>query len=214
MTVSKNEVKPAPLRKIFNYKNSNSRLIYNSKQSFYDSIYACGCLFRKRDPNDEKEDQLLLIKYNEPAWSEQSAIRLDDLGGKVDIVDCSPLDTMAREVFEESNGLITRDKIFGADANHIRYFYNYKSKYYCAVVDVGEDFFPDTSVFGDSEIADDIKRTINWYKLKDIKHNMLCLRLAGIGKLRDYLFEERVKVNVGCSNNFSLLEVEDNREEE
>lgn len=66
-------------RKIFNLDNLNeSKTVANlsdKQQTYENSISAGGCLFYKR--NEKNEIKLLLIKYDDPAWT-----KLDDFGGR------------------------------------------------------------------------------------------------------------------------------------
>lgn len=130
------------------------------KVFFYDDqqVNACGCLFV-----NVKSKKLLLIKY-----FDQNKL-LDDLGGKVDHCDETILDTIFREVTEESNGLI--DKPLILDLMHTnKYFvcYTIQSKYYFLTVEVDDTFFPDTSLFGLREVHENINRRIEWHTISDV----------------------------------------------
>ena len=78
---------------------------------------------------------------------------------------------------EETNGLITKEMMKNFMKKNNKTYYNHSSKYYSIVVDVCDDFFADTGVFGDREITDNIARTIKWYNIKDAIPN-LCLRIS------------------------------------
>jgi len=161
-------------QKIFNYDNlSESKLVQmNDKKNMYtNTISAAGCLFYKNTKNGK---ELLLIKYADPSWP-----KLDDLGGKIDSNDKTIIDTIVREVGEESNNIISESQIRNLLLQkENKYFYNKQSKYYLILVKVDDKFFPDTSVFGDKEEHDKINRTINWYNFIDIKQK-LAYRLVG-----------------------------------
>lgn len=149
-------------RRIFNYDNLTESLIINSQnyaQSFTNSISAAGCLFYKIV---DGEVWLLLIKYINPEYP-----LLDDFGGKVDITDNSIMETIMRELSEETNGIISGDYIENL-INVSPAFYNKKSKYYMKTVCVDNSFYPDTTIFGDFEGTDRISRTIGWYKFNDV----------------------------------------------
>jgi 8-oxo-dGTP pyrophosphatase MutT (NUDIX family) len=156
-------------RKIFNYDNLSEYKIvdFGRKKDFYDnSISAGGCLFYKRNK------QLLLIKYDDPKWP-----RLDDIGGQVDLNDGSIIETIIREVIEETNGKISEITLMKLFAfNKTDTFYTKKSKYCNLLVEVDDDFFTDTSVFGQIEKCDNISRTIKWYDYDKVK-NQLSFRL-------------------------------------
>jgi hypothetical protein len=160
-------------RKIFNYDNQNkSKVVSNlkSKELYDNSISACGSLFYKIIDGDV---YLLLIKYDDPGWN-----KLDDFGGRIDVDDDSITCAITREVCEETNKQISREDMKECIQDGIlKTFYNKFSKYYFHLIEAGDDFFEDTSVFGTFEEADKIKRTIDWYKYIDVK-NDLAYRLS------------------------------------
>jgi|SRR5579862_730898 len=149
-------------------------------------VTACGSLFFKEVNSDI---YLLLIKYENPKWP-----HYDDFGGKVDEQDDNISSTIMRETSEETNGIISKDMMKNFPPTLMEYskkgnifpnrlgaissklFYTKQSKYCLQLIEVTNSFFQDTSVFGDREITDDIKRTINWYKYENVKNN-LAMRL-------------------------------------
>jgi hypothetical protein len=157
------------LRKIFNADNwQEFKVTDNMRENGYpNTISAAGCLFRKGD-------KVLLIKYLDPNWP-----KLDDFGGQIDHGDSSPLETIIRETIEESNGVITRYMMecMLSDMSNVSFYYTKASKYYGVVIEVSDDFFPDTSVFGELEETDNIYRTVAWYSLKEAEKN-LCYRVS------------------------------------
>jgi 8-oxo-dGTP pyrophosphatase MutT (NUDIX family) len=171
-----------PPRKIFNRDTINENKIVNSladiTQTYENSISACGCLFYKIVDNVV---QLLLIKYTDPNWQ-----RLDDFGGKIDLDDTSVFNAMMREVSEETNGVITGEYLTSAINGDTKTFYNRKSKYYIWLVQVDDTFFPDTSIFGNNEIYDNIERTVQWYNFNEIKDS-LAYRILHNDELIQYL---------------------------
>lgn len=157
-------------RKFFNYNNlSESQFIYtrNKSKTFKYPISAAGCIFYKTN-----NKQILLAKYDDPKWN-----RLDDLGGVVDGGDNNVFDTIIREVSEETNNVINKKMmtkfIYGGK---YKYFYNVKSKYFCIVIKVPNNFIVDTSVFGSIETHDNIRRIISWREYDKVKNN-LALRI-------------------------------------
>ena len=168
-------------RKIFNFDNlAESKLVTDladKTQIYTNSISACGCLFYKRGANSEIE--LLLIAYADPNWP-----RLDDLGGKIDLTDETVDAAIAREVSEESNRMIEVDYI--AHVHDIPTFYNHQAKYVVKCIEVNNEFFPDTDLFGTVETHDNIERTIKWYKYTEIK-TKLAYRLYYNKNLIEYL---------------------------
>lgn len=166
------------LRKVFNYNNkSESKIVEGTKLNAFDNtVSACGCLFYKL--NDEKQVELLLIKYVDGNWP-----RLDDFGGQIDVTDENIDDAIRRETYEETNELVDINNL---TTNLVQSFYNKKSKYYFKLIRVCDDMFKDTTVFGDTEHHDNIKRTINWYKYEIVKNN-LAFRLFYCDELTTYL---------------------------
>ena len=169
-------------RKIFNYDNIHESKIVqklsDTTEAYENSISACGCLFYKIVDNAV---QLLLIKYTDPNFP-----RLDDLGGKVDIEDLSVFDAMVREVREESNNVIVVDHIKMLINDITKTYYNKKSKYYMWLVQVDDTFFPDTRIFGNSELHDNIERSIQWYNFNEVK-DRLAFRLLNNQELIHYI---------------------------
>ena len=157
------------------------------------AISAGGCLFYKTGTDPRGLVQLLLIRYTNPDYPS-----LDDLGGKTDLEDRSILETIYREVEEETNNLITRERIFNAllpkassvdgtiAPSSVSSFYNERSKYYLLLIRVDEDFFPDTTVFGVREHSDDIGRTIDWWPFDEAR-DRLSHRLANNDDLMRHL---------------------------
>lgn len=156
------------MRRVFNYDNTKEAALISQRDPtpYARSVTAAGCVFRKGT-------RLLLIRYASSAWP-----LLDDLGGKADVRDTCIEDTIAREVREETNGVITEDLVRAAISQcAAATFYNARAKYYGLVVDVDNDFFPDSSVFGTHENTDKIERTVSWYEYAAVR-DKLCVRLA------------------------------------
>ena len=152
-------------RKIFNYDNIDESKIVSmlSKNELFDkSISATGILFYKIVKNNVK---LMLIKYADKNWP-----KLDDFGGRIDNTDDTVFDAAIRETEEETNKIITKDLILKISSDdNIKCFYNKTSKYFLHLIRVDEDFFSDTSIFGDFEEHDKIYRKVEWYDFKDCK---------------------------------------------
>ena len=106
----------------------------------------------------------------------------EDIGGKCDSTDPTIFSAVAREVEEETNGVIKRDDIMERleDASTIK-FYSSQSKYVIYLVKATEDESNLTKEeFGDIEIHDKISRTIGWVSANDfispmvIQHKLNC----------------------------------------
>lgn len=147
---------------------------------YQNSVSACGCLIYKIVNN---RLMLLLIKYADPNWP-----RLDDFGGQIDETDLTVFDAICRETSEETNGVINEEYINDLIENDksIKTFYNKQSKYFLMLMETNKKFCSDTSKFGNIEVADKIKRQINWYNYSEIK-NDLSFRLLNNKKLIEHL---------------------------
>lgn len=88
-----------------------------------------------------------------------SKSRIEDFGGKTDLVDKSPLDTALREASEESNNLIDintyRSRVDPDDCIYVPH-----AKYLLYFCRLYEHEFPDTHVFGRLEYCENIPRNI------------------------------------------------------
>ncbi len=120
-------------------------------------IRAGGVLIYKFDKNNNM--YLLMIK---------SRGQYEDIGGRVDNKDNDIIDTVVREVYEESNKLIkrknTREKLKNA-----KFVYNKKSKYVIYFIEATkkQSNFTEKN-FDTYEYHDNIKRTIKWMPLKTV----------------------------------------------
>jgi hypothetical protein len=148
---------------------------------YYNTISACGSLFYKLVDGIL---YLLLITYADPEWS-----RYDDFGGKIEFTDASVIDAIIRETSEETNDIINKKILRKCDYDD---FYNRQSKYYNILIEVDDDFFPDTTIFGEFENTDRIKRTVDWHKYDDCKNN-LAHRLLNNKKLINFLDDKQDK---------------------
>uniref|UniRef100_A0A6C0EAI7 Nudix hydrolase domain-containing protein n=1 Tax=viral metagenome TaxID=1070528 RepID=A0A6C0EAI7_9ZZZZ len=126
-------------RKAFYYNNDKSK-----------PVTAAGLIIYKFE---EDKMKLLLI---------ESRGQYEDIGGRVDEDDKTIIDTVVREVYEESNKLIkrknTRKKLQDAPS-----VYNAKCKYVVYFIEATKRQKEMTKKdFGDKELHDNIKRTISW----------------------------------------------------
>lgn len=167
-------------RRIFNYDDlKKTKIVNGTRDMFNNSITATGCLFYKLIDN---KVFVLLVKYADKNWP-----LLDDFGGKIMMNDNSVLNAAIRKTTSETNNIINDEII--ADIicdNNYEMFYNKKSKYLVHLIKVNSDFMVDTSIFGDIEQCDKIKRTVNWYEFGQVK-NKIAYRLSLNEKLHVYL---------------------------
>ena len=131
-------------------------------------IRAGGILFYKIINNKK---HFLFIDNKHSNW-------IEDLGGKTDIVDKSIMNTIIREVDEETNKLIKRRKIYECMFKESKKFYCEYSKYllYCIKAD---EYISNLSSedFGEIEFHTGFKRQIIWLSQDEIKKNKLNPRL-------------------------------------
>lgn len=119
-------------------------------------------LYRRRTDNADNADNAgidLLLSFNRSKY--------EDLGGTVEEADADIRETIAREVEEESNGMISatsiRARISGDD-----FIYSRVSKYVLFVIEATEQEAHLTSDdFGPRELHDDFERTIRWVPLTE-----------------------------------------------
>lgn len=166
-------------RRIFDYDNlDKTKIVDNTHNMYKNSITATGCLFYKIVDN---KVMVLLVKYADKNWP-----LLDDFGGKIMLNDKCVLNAAIRKTTSETNNVINdeliADLISTSDHNT---FYNKKAKYLLHLFEVKKDFMNDTSVFGDIEESDNIKRKVDWYDFNKVKNNM-AYRLSQTTKLSEY----------------------------
>lgn len=130
-------------------------------------IKAGGVLIYKKH---NKQIKVLMIKT-----SNRNIDRYEDIGGKTDYIDATELDTVSREVNEETNLIINEQLIkqqlqnsnskciYIAHGKYILYFIHANS-YESGLT---------KECFGDKELHDNIPRTIDWVNIETIINNKL-----------------------------------------
>lgn len=114
--------------------------------------------------NKLKDIELLLIKNRG---------RYEDFGGRTDIKDKTILDTVCREIDEESNNIFRKKplkKIF----TKCNYIYSTWSKYVIYMYELSttnEYYNIDPIIFGNRETHDNIERTVQWIPYSIYKSN-------------------------------------------
>jgi len=116
--------------------------------------------------------------------------RYEDIGGKTDKEDENELDTIARETYEETNFIISKE-IIKKQLEHNKSFYNLKSKYVLYIVKANKYEKKLTStVFGNVETHDNINRVIEWVDVDMIINKMINLHprlLLMINDIKKYI---------------------------
>jgi hypothetical protein len=92
-------------------------------------------------------------------------INSSDFGGKVDEKDTSPLESLRREIEEETNGKLPP---YDVKSSIINFFYIPESKYLIVICQAPESFDGmDLGSFGSSEEHSSIPRTVSWVSVPD-----------------------------------------------
>lgn len=143
-----------------NLKNLKHEIQLNKKRFFLDDttkICAGGMLLYKI----VNKELYLLMSFSNNYY--------EDIGGRIDITDDTIYDTVIREVREETNNIINLDIV---ELENTYYNYNKIGKYIIFLVkanDIQKKL--NSSNFGNYEIHDNIKRTIEWINYNDIYDN-------------------------------------------
>ena len=100
---------------------------------------------------------------------------------------------MLRELREETNNIITEELLRDGNdkVKNIDYFHNLKAKYYFIAVEIKNNIYDDTSIFGDVEEHDNIERVVRWYKKDDELYKKFNFRIKGDKKFRDFYYGMR-----------------------
>ena len=130
-------------------------------------IKAGGVLFyRKNDIGKYDKYEMLMI---------HSKDKYEDFGGQTDPNDNDLVDTVSREVEEESNGIFSKSFVKNI-IKDIEPIYIKNCKYMLYIAEL--DKYYDPEIFGDREIHDNINRTIKWVPIDEFEHGELNFRLT------------------------------------
>ncbi len=149
------------------YKNLTNNSHMDSRPTFYyknnkkNPIRAGGVLFYRFFPDFE----MLLINPN-------NKIRYEDFGGKTDEQDKNILETIAREVYEESNGIFSQKWTIN-ELEYATNIYIKQSKYLLYFVNITNLENVYKKDFGEKEFHENIKRTVEWVKVPEKNINIL-----------------------------------------
>lgn len=163
--------------------------VYHYRPTFIDEqtggeIKAGGALFYHKN-------KLLMI---------YSRNNYEDFGGKTSLEDNSIEMTIAREVEEESNNIISRDFVLSKiqdEKNDIDRYYIPQSKYLVYLIEL--DNFIDVELFGDLEITDNIKRNVEWIDAGDF------FKVARSFRLNNKSLFSRIKNIVDTNKNLDKM---------
>jgi hypothetical protein len=158
-------------------------------------VKAGGCLLYKF--NKDNELYILLMKSRE---------KFEDLGGTTDTKDKTILDTISREVYEESNKLISKESI-KARIEKLTPIYIKTSKYLLYILEATEEEAKlKSELFGKLELHDNIKRTVHWMKYNRIKDEDYQEKLNF--RLKYYPVFNKLKSVYNTRNSTRIIELE------
>jgi hypothetical protein len=146
----------------------NRPTFYYSKNNSKNKIRAGGILFYYQD--SLTKNIKILIQYTEKTKDNIKRFLYEDIGGKTDQVDTCINDTISREVFEETNGIISKEllKSYLDKDNHCLYLLN--SKYYLVLIKANDDIKNiDRRTFGKIEENSNKKRQFFWIDANRLK---------------------------------------------
>lgn len=149
--------------------------------------------------NDDTTMDILIVETKR-----SSGLVYEDFGGCTDVCDDNYVETIVREVHEESNGLIkkpkTRERILKCSENE--YYYSEKSKYLLYIIPAtNKQTKMKSEDFGNIEEHDGFERTVLWLPL-DIflaKHS----RVRHNFRLKDKILYKKLKA-IQKENKFSI----------
>lgn len=129
----------------------------------------------------------------------------EDFGGVVDMEDSNIFDTVSREAYEESNNLIDKDllkeRLHDSPSVYIPH-----CKYVVYFVEANDsEKSLRSSDFGDTEIHDNISRTVKWMPASEILKSAMIAH--GLNKrLRyKYVFDEIKKIQFDRQLNVNMM---------
>jgi len=164
-----NTEKKKPVKKVIRKPNNKINKV-NVRPTFYMDeekqieLRAGGILFYKY--NDDKTNFDLLLIYSRNNY--------EDFGGCTDEQDKNIIDTVSREVNEESNGIFKVDDI-KEKIKDINPLYIKHCKYALYCVELIDNYNPKD--FGGKEIHDNIKRKVEWVSFDNFSDNDFVAKL-------------------------------------
>lgn len=144
-------IKKKPIKKKIPIKNKpqTTRPTFYLDDEHTQELRAGGVLFYKYNEDKTNFDLLLIYSRN----------NYEDFGGCTDENDTNIIDTVSREVNEESNGIFEQDVIKNKIKDSIPIYIKH-CKYALYFVELHENY--NSGDFGDKEIHDNINRTVEW----------------------------------------------------
>ncbi len=147
-----NKLAIKPTRKIFYTDDNNSS-----------KITAGGIIFYRYDIKTDKVKLLLQFVNRYDKYTKQSKFQFEDIGGRTEDEDTCIQDTIIRELVEETNGLISKDKALSLLENDYGKIYCHHGMYMMYVVQADSDIIRiSTKDYGDKEFHTDKNRSFSW----------------------------------------------------
>jgi hypothetical protein len=176
------------------YKKGRPTFYYKGIENTYNEIRAGGVIFYKFQGGKLK--LLLINKTHDQLY--------EDFGGKTDMEDYTILDTITREIYEESNKIIKKKFIMRKLLNkNSCELYNNKSKYLVFLIKL--NFHVTGKQFGNKEIHDDIDRTVEWIDYE--KYEKLKLKNKINPRLNFKQLEEELNFIIYNNNYKSIYDI-------
>lgn len=150
------------VKKVTNPKNNRPTFYLDDEK--IQELRAGGVLFYRFNPDIADFELLMIYARN----------NYEDFGGCTDAIDKNIMDTVTREVVEESNEIFKKEFI----KEHIEKaepIYIKHCKYALYFIEL--DDYIDPTDFGDKEIHDDIDRTVEWIPYKQFNDQQFIEKL-------------------------------------
>lgn len=161
-------------RNIFYYNNDKNN-----------EIKAGGLLIYKKENNNI----FLLLIENRGLY--------EDIGGRCDLSDKNIIETITREVEEETNNIIKKENLV---LENYKEFYNKKCKYLMLILHADEYIKNlKSEQFGDIEIHDNIQRKIKWIDINEFFDKNIIKYKLNFRLKNKILFD--ILENIKISNN-------------
>lgn len=159
------------------YKLDRPTFYYNNNEKL--EVRAGGVVFY-RYTKRMSEPEFLMVNYNG---------RYEDFGGKTDNIDNNIIDTICREVDEESNNIFSKIHVLNMIENK-KPIYCQKSKYVVYIVKINK--YVDPKKFGHKEKHNNVPRTVKWIKISNILNKEFIESMLHI-RLKFYYFFKRIE---------------------
>ncbi len=139
------------------------RKIFYTDDNLGSKISAGGIIFFRYDIKTDKVKLLLQFVNRYDKYSKKSKNQFEDIGGRTEQEDDCIQTTIIRELVEETNGLISKDKALSLLENDYGKIYCHHGMYMMYVVQADSDIIRiSTKDYGDKEFHTDKNRSFSW----------------------------------------------------